>query len=64
MTQIAVSVGGRAPPGQKRRRLAQDFVGAVELPILALQLLEPVALGAGQTGAATLVRPGLSHPPP
>src|SRR5688572_10937597 len=41
------SVGGRAPLGHKSRRLAQNLVRPLKLPILALELLEPITLRAG-----------------
>ena len=44
------------------RRLAQNLVGALQLTILALQLLEPIPLRAGQSRASALVTLCLAHP--
>src|SRR5262249_9206482 len=50
--------------GEIRRRLAQDLVGALELTILALQFLHPLALGRRQPRPLARVTLGISHPAP
>jgi hypothetical protein len=40
MKAIMSLTGGRAPPSQNSRRLAQDLVGLPKLAVLALQCLQ------------------------
>jgi hypothetical protein len=61
MKATITAVGGRAPPGEIRRRLLQDLVGPPQLKHLAFELLEPLALLRGQPRPAPLVTLGLSH---
>src|SRR5439155_20481997 len=48
--------------GEIRRRLTQDLVRALEIPILSLELLQTQALVRGQAWTNTGIALGLAHP--
>jgi len=50
--------------GETSRRLPKNLVGAPELTILALELLQPLALTRRKPGAMTLLSLHLSNPVP
>lgn len=50
--------------GKKRGSFAQNLVRALPLPVVALELLQPLLLLAGDSGAPALVALGLPHPAP
>jgi len=67
MNPTITSVGGRVPPGEIRRRLAQDLVGSAGLTqllrerlVLRLELLHPLHLGTSQAVAGI----GFANPGP
>src|SRR6266542_508638 len=67
-----LDAGPRRPPssrsalrlGEKPRCVAQDRVGALELAILTLEILEPLALLGRQRGTTPLVALRLPNPAP
>jgi len=50
--------------GEKRSRLPQNLVGALEVTILALKVLQPLPFFSAQSGALAGIALGLAHPPP
>src|SRR5690606_22987220 len=64
MKSFRTCTGGRAPPGQKRRRLAQDLVGLAQLAHFALQGLDPRLLIRRQPGPKPAVALGPTDPSP
>jgi hypothetical protein len=50
--------------GEKRGRLQQNLVGALEIPILPFEVLRSLPLFRGQVGALAGIALGLVHPPP
>src|SRR5829696_9945560 len=51
-----------ALPRKERRRCLEDLVGAPQLPVLALEFLDPLRLGARHAGPRAAVDLGLAHP--
>jgi hypothetical protein len=61
MKAIICSVGGRAPPEERRRGL-QDLIRPPQFPDLSLQRLQLLALVAGQPGPRAAIDLGPPHP--
>jgi hypothetical protein len=51
MNDTITSVRGRAPLGEKGGCLVQKLIGLLQLPVLALQLLQKCSLVGRQIGA-------------
>jgi hypothetical protein len=63
MNATITSLGVELRLGEKRRRLPQDLVGALQFEVFTLKSFQLVALTGGQAWTLTGIPLGLAHPP-
>ena len=62
MNATVISIGGQLRLREKRRRLAEDLVRALQFEVVAFELLQALAFVGRQARPLAAIALGLAHP--